>query len=65
MMVEHDLREQVTNALRGYINTQMRTPDWHTVEWLNHRASRVNFLEVPRDLEEPDQARLVREATWR
>lgn len=60
-----ELREQVTNALKGYINTLMKTPDWHTIEWLNQRASKVNFLEVQRDLEEPEQARLVRDATWK
>lgn len=64
-MVQPELGEQMVNALKGYINTQMRTPDWHTIEWLNQRASKVNFRVVPRDLGEPDQARRVREATWR
>lgn len=59
-----NLRTQVTNALKGYINTQMRTPDWHTIELLNQRASKVNFQEVSRDLEEPDEAKEVREAYW-
>lgn len=59
-----ELGERVTSLLEGYINTQMRTPDWHTMVWLNKRASKVNFLEVARDLEEPEQAREVREAFW-
>ncbi len=62
--VNPELRERVTGALKGHINTQMRTPDWHTMEWLNTRASKVNFLEVPRDLEEPNQARIIREADF-
>lgn len=65
MTHENNLRERSVSVLGGYINTLMRTDDWHTMAWLNKRASKVNFLEVARDLEEPEQARLVREATWR
>ncbi|MCL4418055.1 MAG: NUDIX hydrolase, partial [Actinobacteria bacterium] len=60
-----ELREQVTNVLKGYIKTEMRTPDWHTMEWLNKRASQVRFQEIPRDLGEPDEARSLREKIWK
>lgn len=59
-----ELRGQSISVIKGYINTQMKTPDWHTMEWLNQRASRVNFVEVSRDLEEPKEAQEVRDAYW-
>lgn len=51
-----DLKLQVTGLLK--------TPDWHTIELLHQPASRVQFISVERDLEEPEDAKLIRERNW-
>lgn len=65
MLGSHIERTGVIKELNEYIKAQMRTGSWETMKWLNQRASRVNFLEVPRDLPEPDHAIEVRAVTWR
>lgn len=64
-MVEKRLQGvEVTPEIKRQLKDLLKTPDWHTVELLLQPASKVHFVEVERDLDEPAAAREIRQRDW-
>lgn len=64
-MVENGLRgEDLAPETKEQLKGLLRTPDWHTMELLLQPASKVHFVGVERDLEEPEVAREIRQRNW-